>query len=465
MVTPLERGQTTLLSSLAHQRPPPGPRRGPKDKLKGQPRSQSKLPNSCLPRSQEQTRYVGGDNEKVVREMFSQFRAQHDDPDDPTEDMDLDIEERLLGEYRPQKRHSYPREYKLAAVEYFQTTWIRVAGGKKERITVRRAAWRLKIDRKSLRRWVANKQKIVAQPKGSRRARKAHNTNGRYHELEVKLYQEFMEARELGRKIDDKWLLRHAKAIFRTMYPHRVLRTDKGAYKYLDFRFSDGWFAAFKRRFNISLRAGTKRAQKSPDELAPTIVNFLQFNRRNTAVLEGSDCGIDRGPDVKVVGRFKLSNICNMDQSPLSFENCKGMTYDTRGSKTVRLKAQRKGWENRMCTLQLTVFADGILRAKALLIFRGSPNLKDKHRIAEVKQYHPDVIVVWNQKAYSNTQEVLWWIKHQYASAHDYPLSDREPRFLCLDAFSPHVAKGAKIPTIESNEAKVKRLAEQEGNR
>ena len=71
MVTPLERGQTTLLSSLAHQRPPPGPRRGPKDKLKGQPRSQSKLPNSCLPRSQEQTRYVGGDNEKVVREMFS----------------------------------------------------------------------------------------------------------------------------------------------------------------------------------------------------------------------------------------------------------------------------------------------------------------------------------------------------------------------------------------------------------
>ena len=55
MVTPLERGQTTLLSSLAHQRPPPGPRRGPKDKLKGQPRSQSKLPNSCLPRSQEQT--------------------------------------------------------------------------------------------------------------------------------------------------------------------------------------------------------------------------------------------------------------------------------------------------------------------------------------------------------------------------------------------------------------------------
>ena len=124
------------------------------------------------------------------------------------------------------------------------------------------------------------------------------------------------------------------------MYPHRVLRMDKGVYKYLDFHFSDGWFAAFKRRFNISLRAGTKRAQKSPDELAPTIVNFLQFNRRNTAVLEGSDCGIDRGPDVKVVGRFKLSNICNMDQSPLSFENCKGMMYDTHGSKTVRLKAQ-----------------------------------------------------------------------------------------------------------------------------
>jgi hypothetical protein len=48
------------------------------------------------------------------------------------------------------------------------------------------------------------------------------------------------------------------------------------------------------------------------------------------------------------------------------------------------LKAQRKGWENRMCTLQLTVFADGLMHAKALLIYKGSPTQKDKCRLAEI---------------------------------------------------------------------------------
>jgi hypothetical protein len=69
-----------------------------------------------------------------------------------------------------------------------------------------------------------------------------------------------MQAREIGRKVDDKWLLRHAKAIFRDMYPHHCLRTERGAWKYLNFQFLDGWFAGFKRRYNISLRTGTKRA-------------------------------------------------------------------------------------------------------------------------------------------------------------------------------------------------------------
>ena len=52
--------------------------------------------------------------------MFSQFRAEHYDLDDPIEeDVDLALEERLLREYKPRKRHSYPCEYKLAAIEYF----------------------------------------------------------------------------------------------------------------------------------------------------------------------------------------------------------------------------------------------------------------------------------------------------------------------------------------------------------
>jgi hypothetical protein len=78
----------------------------------------------------------------------------------------------------------------------------------------------------------------------------------------------------------------------------------------------------------------------------------------------------------------------------LPFENCKGKTYASKGDKTVQLKAQRKGWENCMCTLQLTVFADGIIHAKAILIYKGAPNSKDKRRLAEIEKYHSDVIVI-----------------------------------------------------------------------
>jgi hypothetical protein len=224
MATPLEAGQTTLVATLngalITSRPPPRPRQGPKDQLNSKLCSLFKLPISCLPRSEEQIRKLGGVNEQRVRQMFAQFRRDHDDPDDPAEqDNDSTVPDRLLKDYKPRKRHSYPWEYKLAAIEYFQTTWVDVLDLPKERISVRRAARRLKIDRKSLKNWVLNKQKIINQPKGSRRASRASNSKGRFHELKLQLYNQFLEARTSGRKVDDKWILRHAKAIFQEMYP------------------------------------------------------------------------------------------------------------------------------------------------------------------------------------------------------------------------------------------------------
>jgi len=196
--------------------------------------------------------------------------------------------------------------------------------------------------------------------------------------MEILLNKEFEDARAKGRKIDDRWLLRHAKKIYQELHPKRVTRLENGMYKYLRFRFSHGWFNGFKQRFNISFRAGTKRAQKAPEELRLTIQAWLQFNCRNTVVLENSDCGTPCGKDIPVVGRFKLSEIANMDQSPLPFELCKGRTYNKKGEKTIRLKGLRSGWENRQCTLQIVVFADGIARCKPLLIYRGQPETKDR---------------------------------------------------------------------------------------
>jgi hypothetical protein len=225
--------------------------------------------------------------------------------------------------------------------------------------------------------------------------------------------------------------------------------------------FSSGWYNGFKRRYNISLRSGTKRAQKSPDELFPVIQNWLQYNRRLTVVRPDSLCGIPQGPDVPIVGRFKLSEIANMDQSPLAFEFLKGKTYAKRGDRTVTLKGVRSGWDKRQCTIQLVVFADGVMRCKVLIMFKGHPTKRSTHRQAEYKQYHKSVIVIFNEKAYANTSNLIDWVKNQYSMASAYPLRDNEPRFLSLDAFAPHKNKGQKVKENESTKQREKRLKEE----
>jgi hypothetical protein len=218
MAVPLEPGQTTLITSLtsALQHALPEKRPGPKSKTSSH--SVSRLPISCLPRKDREQRFIGGVNEQRVREMFQEYwRAEGDTETDNIDNLDTDsLADDEILDYIPRKRHSYPREHKLAAIEYFQTTWVKKKDNTKEQISVCRACQKLKIDRKSLRRWILNKQKIIDQPKGSRRVRKGRtNTKGREHQLELQLNKEFKTAQAKGRKIDDKWLLRHAKIIYR----------------------------------------------------------------------------------------------------------------------------------------------------------------------------------------------------------------------------------------------------------
>ena len=60
------------------------------------------------------------------------------------------------------------------------------------------------------------------------------------------------------------------------------------------------------------------------------------------------------------IGPWNLSDIANMDQTPLEFcFNTKRATYETKGEKTVWTRTTGSGHEKRQCTVQLTVFADG----------------------------------------------------------------------------------------------------------
>jgi hypothetical protein len=124
----------------------------------------------------------------------------------------------------------------------------------------------------------------------------------------------------------------------------------------------------------------------APEHFREKIENWLKYNRRMTVIRVDSMVGIPRGPDIPIVGRFKLSEIANMYQTPIAFEFLSGRTYDFKGNKTVWIKEQRSGWDRRQATAQLCLFADGIPRVKVLLIFHGDP-AGDSRRRKEEKLY------------------------------------------------------------------------------
>jgi hypothetical protein len=149
-----------------------------------------------------------------------------------------------------------------------------------------------------------------------------------------------------------------------------------------------------------------------------------------------------------------------MNQSPLAFEFLKGRTLARRGDQTITLKGAKSRWDKRQCTLQIYVSVDGVDRCKPLLMFKGGV-MGDSHQRAKRKKYHPSVVVIFNEKAYANTSNLIDWVKQQYSTTSAYPLYDNEPRFLSLNAFTPHKNKGWKDPQKELEKVKEKRLKEE----
>jgi Tc5 transposase DNA-binding domain len=253
-------------------------------------------------------RLIGGLNEKQVVELFATVRLTQAEDGEPG---DVDIvngrvvldEDEEDNDYVPSRRYAYSREHKLAAIDYFQTTWKQKQDDTYKRMSNRYTSRKLKITRKQLRDWVFNKEKIINQKKGSFRSCQDCTTTVQEPELERLLNGRFEKARDQGRKISYKWMLRHAKKIYEELQRDRIIVYKTGKRSSFVFRFSAGWYNSFRRRYCISLRCSTKRAQKSLEQLESVLQNWIQYNRRMLAIIKSkSIIGIPRGLDVPVVG-------------------------------------------------------------------------------------------------------------------------------------------------------------------
>jgi hypothetical protein len=159
-----------------------------------------------------------------------------------------------------------------------------------------------------------NVDKILSTTKGSTRGTLTHTVH--FPVLEDRLHSIILDKRRLGRSVGEKWIRRHARLEYESLFPERVTIVEKKVFS--GMAFSNGWFRAFLKRKHLSLRASTKTAQVVPADYKDKITSWLQFNRHAQ----------DRF-------NFELLEIANMDQTPIAFEFLDGRTYDTTGVRTV----------------------------------------------------------------------------------------------------------------------------------
>ena len=249
------------------------------------------------------------------------------------------------------------------------------------------------LNSKTVLRWVKQEKDLLLSRVGSRRLKGSSQAS--WVELEDKLEKEVEKQRKKGLRVKKWWVISRAKQLKEEMDPLHPLT------------FSRGWFRNFLKRRNLSYREVTSIAQKIPSDKKEQIQEFHKFIRRNAVRGAGKKQRATR------LGKWKNETVANMDQTPLPFSFGGGKTYARRGSKTVWVKAGQSGQDKRQCTVQLTIFADGVPRVKPMIIFRGKGNIKE-----EEKQLWDDrVHVAFQENAWCDEGMMIEWIERLWAPA------------------------------------------------
>jgi len=282
------------------------------------------------------------------------------------------------------------------------------------------------IPRRTISDWVRKKKEIEKVGKNSpvkkQEGELGYSRRVLWPELEDKLYVESIERRKAGRIVKQEWFRIQSTFLFRSIYPNVNAAI---------FPFSNRWFRGFLGRHRISLRSITKTAQKLPEDYRILVINWLRFNRRNSQPRAVCFWEVSLQHPV---GRYELSNICNLDETPIPYEFLDGKTYNPIGEKTIWAKESKSGWGKRQASLVLCIFGDGIPRIPPMIIFHGTGRRLGN----EKQQYDIRVLVEYNPTAYMN--EGLF---ERYIINHLLPVLGGRPTLFAINLIKSH-----KTPTI-----------------
>ncbi len=287
-----------------------------------------------------------------------------------------------------QRRHCYTITFKLDVINYAKEHGNRAA----ERM------FGPPPTEKMIRSWRQQEEKLKT-VSGSK-----HNLRGRHAkwpELEDELCSWVTDQRSQGITVSTKMIIFQAKQI-------------AAEQNHEDFTGHATWCFRFMKRKNLVMRTRTKLAQKMPNEFEDKIIEFHRFiiNQRKST-------------------NFELSQIANMDETPLTFDVPCNKTVDLKGTKSITVKTS--GHEKTHYTVVLTCCADGT-KLPPMLIFKRKTMPKDKLPSGVYVHVHP--------KGWMDENGMRLWLEKVWGRRPGALL--KKPALMVWDAFRAHTTDAIK---------------------
>lgn len=290
------------------------------------------------------------------------------------------------------KRRSYTANFKLQVIAFAET------------YNNSMAARHFSISEKLVRDWRKIRKEIAEMPKGKKAAR---GRRPMFDALEKRLVGWIQESR-----MDGLIVTRTAIRI-RAL---NLLKTPEFAQnKPSNFVASVGWCNRFMNRNNLCIRARTKLAQKLPFQLENKIESFQRY------VI-----------NLRKKYNFELSEIGNMDETPVLFDLPSNYTVDNKGAKTVFVKTT--GHEKNRFTVVLACMADGTSLPPTIIFKRKS--------LPKGAKFPSGVVVRAHEKGWMDESGTLEWLEKVWNRRKGAAF--RKPSMLVWDSFQAHLTDAVK---------------------
>ena len=254
------------------------------------------------------------------------------------------------------KRTSYDVTYKLKVIAYAEENSNCAA----ER--------QFGVTEKMVRDWRNKKEKLLNTPKTMKKMRMGISP---YDDLEKELSAWIITQRESGYIVT-----------MPTIRLRALMLAKESRFGFTDFKASQGWCQNFMKRWNLCLRQRTHIVQKLPRDLDSKVQNFHSFVINERKKMD-----------------FELSQIGNMDETPMFFDMPGNRTVDVKGKTSISVKTS--GAEKSHFTVILSCMADGS-KLKPVVVFKRKTMPKEK--------LPSGLLVLVQEKGWVNEAVLMEWL-------------------------------------------------------